>query len=57
MKLDYAKDDLNSVTDFIDKVASKSSFSGRNYEVVFKDGTKMTAKAYLEGRLKALGLN
>ena len=56
MKLDYAKDDLNSVADFINEVASKSSFSGRDYEVVLKDGTKLTAKTFLEKRLLDLGL-
>ena len=56
MKLDYAKDDLNSVADFINEVASKSSFSGRDYEVVLKDGTKLTAKTFLEKRLQDLGL-
>lgn len=54
MKLDYAADDLPDVKSFIEEVASKSSFSGRDYEVIFPDGHRETARSYLYRRLKEL---
>lgn len=33
MKYDYAKDDIETVDDFIKKVGSRSSFSGRTYMI------------------------
>ena len=54
MKLDYAAADLPDVKSFIEEVASKSSFSGRDYEVIYPDGHRETARSYLYRPLKEL---
>ena len=53
-KFDYAKDRLNSVTDFIDKLASASWFSGKPYLVVLPDGRQQKARDYLISRLEVV---
>lgn len=55
-KLDYAKDDLSSVDDFIEHLASSSSLSGRDYLVVDSNGHEITAREYWRARLKSLNL-
>lgn len=53
-KFDYAKDRLNSVTDFIDKLASASWFSGEPYMVVLPGGRQLKARDYLISRLEVV---
>lgn len=51
-KLNYAADQLNSVEEFIDQVASASYMSGRPYQVRLPDGTIVAAGPYLHQLLK-----
>lgn len=55
-KLDYLKDDLQSVEQFISEAASKSSLTGIPYEVIFEDGSSMAAGEFLRARLETLNL-
>lgn len=52
MKLDKAGDKVKTAEDFIDGLASKSSFSGKPYKIKKPDGTEVTTSAYFYARLK-----
>lgn len=47
MKYDYAKDDLKTAEDFIEHCASRSSFSNKEYMVLYPDGKKETSSVFL----------
>ena len=46
-----AKKRLNTVQEFIDNVASFSSFSGKEYRILFPDGKEISAKEFFYGQL------
>lgn len=54
MKVGRAGSRVKTAYDFIEKIASSSSMSGNDYKIVFKDGRKITSKAYLQNQLKSL---
>jgi hypothetical protein len=54
LKLREAGDRVESAEDFIDLCASRSSLSGKPYEIVFDDGRRITSEAFLRGKLKEL---
>jgi hypothetical protein len=48
-----AKDkDIKTATEFIEKVATKSSTTGKAYRIRLEDGTETDCGPYLSGRLK-----
>jgi hypothetical protein len=51
MKYAQAKDMLSTADQFIDHIASKSSFSGQPYLIVFADGTQSKAGDWLHAEL------
>ena|SRR5579871_6774749 len=53
MKYGRVSNDVKTAKDFIDKVASKSSQSGRMYVIEFNDGKRITTSAFLYQRLAA----
>ena len=53
-KWDAKKDEIKTAEDFIAKVASVSSTSGKPYLIRFKDGTETKAGDYLKAQLKKL---
>ncbi len=50
MKYNHAKDRIKSAENFIDKIATKSSFTNRSYEVICH-GTRLPTKEWLEEAL------
>ena len=54
MKLKKAGNDIKTAKDFIDKIASKSSLSGEDYKIKFKDGKEITTKVFFEEKLREL---
>ena len=50
-KWEKAGTTVKTAKDFIDKIASKSSMSGKAYEIEFEDGTKTETKAFLFKKL------
>lgn len=52
MKLEKAGDRVKTAKDFIDGLASNSSFSGKPYKIRKADGTLVTASAFFRARLK-----
>jgi hypothetical protein len=46
-KYEYAREDIHTLEEFIDKVASRSWISGREYLVRLPDGTEVTARKWL----------
>jgi hypothetical protein len=50
-KLNYAGSHVRTAEDFIRLCASKSSVSGKPYEVRFDDGRVMSSESYLTGLL------
>ncbi len=52
MKLDKAGDKIKTAENFIDGLASKSSVSGKAYQIRKSDGTKVTTSAFFYARLK-----
>lgn len=46
--------DVTSAEQFIDRIASSSSTSGRPYRIRFADGREVPSGEYLHARLKAL---
>ena len=52
-KWDRQREDVNTVRDFIDKIATKSSTTGQPYLIKFKDGHTVECRDYLLGLLKA----
>jgi hypothetical protein len=51
-KWDANKKDVKTPEDFISKVATKSSTTGKPYLIRFKDGRETPCAEYLTGRLK-----
>ena len=54
LKLREAGDRVEKAEDFIALCGSRSSVSGKPYEIVFDDGRRMTSEAFLRGKLKEL---
>ena len=52
MKYNHVKDRIKSAEDFIDKIATKSSFSGSPYEILC-NSVRLPTKLWLEGTLAA----
>lgn len=50
-KLKYAGSHIKTAEDFIRLCASRSSVSGKPYELKFDDGRVMTSESYLKGKL------
>lgn len=53
-KWDSVKDEVTTAKDFIEKVASMSSTSGKPYEIKLKDGKTVKAGDYLKDELKRI---
>ena len=53
LKLKKAGDHVKTVDDFIDLCATKSSVSGKPYQLKFPDGTTTELAPYLRAQLKA----
>jgi len=54
LKLREAGERVENAEDFIRLCASRSSVSGKPYEIVFHDGRRMTSEAFLGAKLKEL---
>ena len=54
LKLREAGERVASAEDFIRLCGSRSSVSGKPYEIVFDDGKRITSEAFLRAKLKAL---
>ena len=53
-KLESMGDDIKTAREFIERIASKSSMSGKPYEVRFANGKTMLASQFLGDELKRL---
>ncbi|CAN5657856.1 hypothetical protein BH09PLA1_BH09PLA1_20960 [soil metagenome] len=53
-KWDYGRKKIKTAGDFIDKVASKSSVSGKPYHIRFKDGRDVESGNFLRDELKKI---
>ena len=53
-KWDRNKDEVKTAGDFIEKLATKSSTSGKPYMIRFKDGKEVESGGYLTEQLKKL---
>lgn len=53
-KLTVAGDQVNTASEFIDRIASKSSLSGEEYKIRMPDGRIVTAREYLTQQLEKL---
>jgi hypothetical protein len=51
MKWEKAGKSIKTARDFIEKIASKSSMSGKAYEIEFEDGKKVQTSSFLNKRL------
>ncbi|HEV8110343.1 MAG TPA: DUF5329 family protein [Burkholderiales bacterium] len=54
LKLREAGERVETAEDFIVLCASRSSVSGKPYEIVFDDGERVTSEAFLRAKLKEL---
>jgi hypothetical protein len=54
-KWNKQKKGINSAEEFIEKVATKSSTSGKPYLIKLEDGKQVECGPYLSGRLKQTG--
>ena len=54
LKLREAGDRVENAEDFIRLCGSRSSVSGKPYEIVFDDGRRVTSEAFLRSKLKEL---
>ena len=54
MKWSKAGSAVKTASDFIEKIASKSSMSGKAYEIEFDNGTKVKTIDFLTRKLKEL---
>jgi hypothetical protein len=54
LKLREAGDRVEKAEDFIVLCGSRSSVSGKPYEIVFDDGKRVTSEAFLRAKLKEL---
>lgn len=52
MKWSKAGNTIKTAKDFIDKIASKSSMSGKAYEIEFDNGTKVETRSFLLKKLE-----
>ena len=53
-KWDYARKEVKTARDFIDKIASKSHTTGQPYLIRFKDGREVKSGDFLSDRLKEI---
>ncbi len=53
-KWDYAKKEVKTARDFIDKIATKTYTTGQPYLIRFADGREVKAGDYLSARLKEI---
>ncbi len=53
-KWDYAKKDVKTAREFIEKIATKSYYGNQPYLIRFKDGREVKAGDYLSDRLKEI---
>ena len=53
-KWDYARKEVKTARDFIDKIATKSYIGGQLYLIRFKDGREVKSAEYLSERLKEI---
>ncbi|HZT56290.1 MAG TPA: DUF5329 family protein [Burkholderiaceae bacterium] len=53
-KLEAMGQEVNTAREFIERIASRSSMSGKPYEVKFADGRMMLASQFLGAELKRL---
>ena len=51
MKWEKAGKSIRTAQDFVEKIASKSSMSGKVYEIEFADGSKVETKVFLLKKL------
>ncbi|GAB7141227.1 hypothetical protein RsTz2092_11930 [Deferribacterales bacterium RsTz2092] len=51
-KLARAGDRVKTTEDFIERIASRSSISGKDYLIKFPDGTTITTSRFLRGNTK-----
>jgi hypothetical protein len=54
MKYSKAGNKIKTASDFIEKIASKSSMTGQAYKIVFSDGKVIPARKYFYDKLKTL---
>lgn len=54
LKLREAGSRVASAEDFIRLCGSRSSVSGKPYQILFNDGTRVTSEAFLRARLREL---
>ncbi|MDP4686304.1 MAG: DUF5329 domain-containing protein [Salibacteraceae bacterium] len=53
-KWEYAEDDIETAAQFIEKLASKSSISGKAYIIRLADGTDIMARVFLVNELRRI---
>lgn len=53
-KWDYAKKEIKTARDFVEKIATKSYLGGQYYLIRFKDGKDVKSGDYLSDRLKEI---
>jgi hypothetical protein len=53
-KWDYARKEVKTARDFIDKIASKAYTTGKPYLIRFKDGREVNSGDFLSERLKEI---
>jgi hypothetical protein len=53
-KWKYAEDDIETAAQFIEKLASKSSISGKAYIIRLADGTDIMARVFLVNELRRI---
>lgn len=53
-KVNYVGDNLKTVEQFISEIASKSSWSGKAYQIKLSDGKLVTSEEFLKNQLKKL---
>jgi hypothetical protein len=56
-KYNYAKKKIKTAKDFIDKIASGSSISGKDYLIVLPDNRTIKAREFFEDKLKEIENN
>ncbi|MBK8807002.1 MAG: DUF5329 family protein [Bacteroidales bacterium] len=53
-KLKNAGDDIKTVQDFIEHIASKSSMTGKEYKIIFSNGKEVTTRTFFNEILKKI---
>jgi hypothetical protein len=56
-KYNYTKKKIKTAEDFIDKLASRSSISGKDYLIVLPDNKTISAREFFEKKLKDIESN